>query len=226
MKLLIVDDDIHLRNLVKTYAEREGFLCVEAKNGDEAIHAVERQSFDMIVLDVMMPVRDGFETLSEIRGICAAPVIMLTARNEEYDRLYGFDLGADDYVAKPFSPKELMARIKAIMKRSFGMTDGIMKFGSLEVNSKLRTVTLDGSEIFLTPKEFELLLYMARHNRIVLKREQLLNNVWGFDYCKDVRTLDTHVKSLRERLGEARKLIVTVWGVGYKFEYLDKQHAD
>jgi DNA-binding response OmpR family regulator len=224
--MLIVDDDVLLRNLVKTYAEKEGFSCAEAENADEAIRAAEHQNFNIIVLDVMMPGRDGFEALSEIRGICGTPVIMLTARKDEYDRLHGFDLGADDYVAKPFSPRELMARVKAIMKRSFGVADGVMKFGRIAINAKSRTVTLDDREISLTPKEFDLLLYMAHNNRIVLKREQLLNNVWGFDFYKDARTLDTHIKSLRERLGEARKMIVTVWGVGYKFEYPEKQYAD
>ncbi|GHV41447.1 DNA-binding response regulator [Synergistales bacterium] len=219
MNLLIVDDDLHMRKLVKTYAQAEGFSCVEAENSDAALEAVERHDFDVIVLDVMMPGRDGFETLSEIRAFCNTPVIMLTARTEEYDRLYGFGLGADDYVPKPFSPRELMARIKAILKRVSGIEDGVLKFGILQINLPSHSVRIDDEEISLTPREFDLLFYMAKHNRVALRREQLLNYVWGADYSGDARTLDTHIKSLRERMGDLRKLIATVWGVGYKFDY-------
>jgi DNA-binding response OmpR family regulator len=219
MNLLIVDDDVHLRALVKTYAEAEGFKCVEAENGDAALDTIERHNLDIVVLDVMMPGRDGFEILSELRQTRDTPVIMLTARTDEINRLHGFDMGADDYVPKPFSPRELMARIKAVVKRSSGINDGILKFGDLELNTRSRFVTLDGEEIFLTPKEFDLLLYMAKHNKVALPRDQLLNGVWGFDYSGDTRTLDTHIKSLRERLGKARSLIITIRRVGYKFDF-------
>lgn len=222
-KILVVDDDVHLRTLVRTYAEVDGYACVEAGSGDAAIEIAETEDFDLIVLDVMMPGRDGFETLSELRKLCNTPVIMLTARAEEYDRLLAFNLGSDDYVPKPFSPKELMARVKAILKRSTGIREGRLTFGALSIAAQSRAVTLDGREVTLTPKEFDLLLYMAKHNRIVLDREQLLRKVWGFDYYGDARTVDTHVKSLRERLGEYRKVIATVWGVGYKFDYREEE---
>ncbi|GHS95865.1 DNA-binding response regulator [Synergistales bacterium] len=219
MKLLIVDDDLHIRKLVATYAAAEGFACTEAENGSAAIDAARARDFDVIILDVMMSGIDGFETLSEIRRFCNTPVIMLTARTEEYDRLRGFTLGSDDYVQKPFSPKELMARIKAILKRASGINDGVLKFGSFQINAASRSVLIDDDEITLTPREFDLLFFMAKHNHIALRREQLLDRVWGVDYCGDERTLDTHIKSLRACLGIMRHLIVTVWGVGYKFDY-------
>lgn len=222
-KLLIVDDDAHLRALVKTYAELEGFKCTEAESGAHAMKHVANGTFDMIVLDVMMPGRDGFETLADIREVCDTPVIMLTARKEEYDKLLGFNLGADDYLAKPFSPKELMARIKAVLKRTQHTGSDVLRYGRLEINGQSHTVTLDGEEISLTPKEFDLLQYMAVNNHVALDRDTLLKNVWGYDYFGDMRTVDTHIKSLRENLGECRGLITTVWGVGYKFEYTEKQ---
>jgi DNA-binding response OmpR family regulator len=222
-KLLIVDDDEHLRILVKTYAERDDFFCQEAENGLAALDAAEQTDFDMIVLDVMMPGKDGFDTLAELRKFSEAPVIMLTARKEAYDKLYGFELGADDYLAKPFNPKELMARVKAILKRGRRVVESRMKFGDLEIIAPSRTVLLNGVEIGLTPKEFDLLLFMANHNHIVLDREQLLKNVWGYDYLGDTRTVDTHIKSVRDRLNSHRGLILTVWGVGYRFEYRESE---
>ncbi|MDR1541949.1 MAG: response regulator transcription factor [Clostridiales bacterium] len=218
-KLLIVDDDIHLRALVRTYAEQEGFECQEATDGNSALDAIWHNSYDMIILDVMMPGKDGFETLSELRKTSDAPVILLTARKEEYDKLHGFGLGADDYVPKPFSPKELMARVKAVLKRGRRSEAVRLNFGGVEIEKASRTVKLDGREIGLTPKEFDLLLFLATHNHIVLNRELLLKNVWGYDYFGDARTVDTHIKSLRERLNKYRTLILTVWGVGYRFEY-------
>lgn len=194
-KILIVDDDTHMRALVKTYAEIEGYLCFEAS--------------------------DGFQTLSEIRGSCNTPVIMITARKEEYDKLFGFNLGADDYIAKPFSPKELMARIKAVLKRSSQFQFEKIVYGDLEVNVFSHTVTIKGNPLPLTPKEFDLLVYLTKNNHIALSRESILEGVWGFDYFGDTRTVDTHIKSLRERLGDYRELIQTVWGVGYKFDYED-----
>lgn len=220
-KILIVDDDTHMCALVKTYAEIEGYLCFEAADGKETLEKLTNHSFDLILLDVMMPGKDGFQTLSEIRGSCNTPVIMITARKEEYDKLFGFNLGADDYIAKPFSPKELMARIKAVLKRSSQFQFEKIVFGDLEVNVFSHTVTINGNPLPLTPKEFDLLVYLTKNNHIALSRESILEGVWGFDYFGDTRTVDTHIKSLRERLGDYRELIQTVWGVGYKFDYED-----
>lgn len=220
-KILIVDDDTHMRALVKTYAEIEGYLCFEASDGKETLEKLTNHSFDLILLDVMMPGKDGFQTLSEIRGSCNTPVIMITARKEEYDKLFGFNLGADDYIAKPFSPKELMARIKAVLKRSSQFQFEKIVYGDLEVNVFSHTVMIKGNPLPLTPKEFDLLVYLTKNNHIALSRESILEGVWGFDYFGDTRTVDTHIKSLRERLGDYRELIQTVWGVGYKFDYED-----
>lgn len=223
-KLLIIDDDLHLRKLVLTYAEMEGYRCEEAENGKQALELFDHMEFDLILLDVMMPGLDGFEVLAEIRKQHQVPVIMLTARDEEYDKLFGFNLGADDYVSKPFSPKELMARVNAVIKRSGGSikAEERMVYGTLCIEPDAHVVSLNGRPLSLTPKEFDLLLVMAQNERIVLKREQLLEKVWGYEYCGDTRTIDTHVKSLRESLGEYRTLIHTIWGVGYKFEYQEK----
>lgn len=210
-----------MRALVKTYAEIEGYLCFEAADGKETLEKLTNHSFDLILLDVMMPGKDGFQTLSEIRGSCNTPVIMITARKEEYDKLFGFNLGADDYIAKPFSPKELMARIKAVLKRSSQFQFEKIVFGDLEVNVFSHTVTINGNPLPLTPKEFDLLVYLTKNNHIALSRESILEGVWGFDYFGDTRTVDTHIKSLRERLGDYRELIQTVWGVGHKFDYED-----
>ncbi len=218
-KLLIVDDDIHLRKLVLTYAELEGYQCEEAESGQKALERVRQTTFDIALLDVMMPGLDGFETLAEIRKESQVPVIMLTSRSEEYDKLFGFNLGADDYVAKPFSPKELMARIGAVLKRSMNKPNDKLIFDEFTISIGSRTVTACGKLYVLPPKEFDLLVYLAQNERLVLSREQLLNKVWGYHYYGDARTVDTHIKSLREHLGEYRKIIQTVWGVGYKFEY-------
>jgi DNA-binding response OmpR family regulator len=218
-KLLIIDDDIHLRKLVRTYAELEGFSCVDAENANMALEIIQETNFDILILDVMMPGMDGFEALAEIRKESQVPVIMLTARSEEYDKLFGFNLGADDYVQKPFSPKELMARVGAVLKRSGGRLDDDLRFGELLIRPGARTVMLEGTSLSLPRMEFELLLTLARNAHIVLTREQLLNKVWGHDYYGDTRTVDTHIKSLREHLGQYRKTIQTAWGVGYKFEY-------
>ncbi len=220
MRLLIVDDDLHLRKLVRTYAQLEQFQCEEAVNGQEALKLLAAHPFDMVVLDVMMPGLSGFETLSQIRKTSQIPVIMLTARSEEYDKLLGFKLGVDDYVSKPFSPKELMARIGAVLKRSNSPNPiRTLDFGELSISPESRTVILRGQNIALPPKEFDLLLKLAQNERIVLSREQLLETIWGYSYCGDSRTVDTHVKSLRDHLGDYRNVIQTVWGVGYKFEY-------
>nr|WP_035302062.1 response regulator transcription factor [Clostridium sp. DL-VIII] len=218
-KLLIVDDDIHLRKLILTYAELDGFQCEEVETGEKAIEKVKENQFDIAVLDVMMPGLDGFEALAEIRKESQIPVIMLTSRSEEYDKLLGFNLGADDYVPKPFSPKELIARIRAVLKRSGSKSSDNLLFEDLCISPGSRTVTA-GEKVFnLPPKEFDLLLYLAQNEHLVLSREQILNRVWGYDYYGDARTLDTHIRSLREHLGTYRKVVQTVWGVGYKFEY-------
>ena len=172
-----------------------------------------------MILDVMMPGADGFEALSRIREHSQVPVIMLTARSEEYDKLFGFNLGADDYVSKPFSPKELMARVNAVLKRMGNAAGTILRFGDFCIQTAERLVKAGDKTISLPPKEFDLLVKLARNEHIVLKREQLLESVWGYEYYGDIRTVDTHIKSQREHLGQYRRLIQTVWGVGYKFEY-------
>nr|WP_300766913.1 response regulator transcription factor [uncultured Acetatifactor sp.] len=218
-KMLIVDDDAHIRNLVKVYAELDGFECSEAGDADQALKFVSESDYDILILDIMMPGRDGYATLAEIRKYSQVPVIMLTARSEEYDKLMGFSLGADDYVSKPFSPKELMARVGAVLKRSRNERNLIIKAGELSIRTDTRLVMAGGKTINLPPKEFDLLVKLAQNEHIVLTREQLMDSVWGYEYYGDSRTVDTHVKSLREHLGEYRKLIQTVWGVGYKFEH-------
>ncbi|HIT65154.1 MAG TPA: response regulator transcription factor [Candidatus Ventrimonas merdavium] len=223
-RILITDDDLHLRKLVRTYADLEGYQCEEAETGAEAIEALKQEKhFDLVILDVMMPGPDGFETLAGIRRFSQIPVIMLTARDEEYDKLLGFNLGVDDYVSKPFSPKELMARVGAVLKRSSaspGQAESL-QYGDLCISPKYHSVTARGEKIALPPKEFDLLLKLAQNERVVLSREKLLESVWDYNYFGDVRTVDTHIKSLREHLGEYRRTIHTVWGVGYKFEYVD-----
>ena len=218
--LLIADDDARLRRLIRTYAELENYTCEEAGDGRSALRIFQATPCDLVILDVMMPGMDGFETLEKLREISDVPVIMLTARTEEYDKLMGFRLGVDDCVSKPFSPRELMARVAAVLRRnSKGRTETSMTFGSLTIMPEFRIVTLDGNKLTLPPKEFELLLKLAQNERIVLSRDQLLESIWGYSYFGDGRTIDTHIKSLREHLGRYRGIIQTVWGVGYKFEY-------
>ena len=217
--ILIVDDDARLRKLVRTYAGLDGHLCGEAKDGPEAMELLEHGTYDLMVLDVMMPGLNGFETLERVRKTSDVPVIMLTARSEEYDKLLGFQLGVDDYVAKPFSPRELMARVGAVLKRNSPRKEISLTFGDLVILPGSRTVTLSGEKLALAPKEFDLLLKLAQNENMVMKREQLLQAVWGYTYYGDGRTVDTHVKAIRDRLGPYRGIIQTVWGVGYKFEY-------
>lgn len=218
-KLLITDDDLHLRKLVRTYADLEGYRFDEAENGFEALEKLRGDSFDLMILDIMMPKMDGFETMMELRKWSQIPVIVLTARDEEYDKLLGFNLGADDYLSKPFSPRELMARVKAVLKRISSKKEDSIRLGELSMEPGSRTVSLEGRALSLTPKEYDLLLTLMQNERLVFSREQLLQRVWGYDYCGDIRTVDTHIKTLREQLGTYRKLIQTVWGVGYKLEY-------
>ena len=221
MKILIVDDEPLIRNVVKEYGKNEGYNVIEAIDGHDAIEKVEDNlDIDLIIMDIMMPRLDGYSACKEIFKIKKYPTIMLSARKEEYDKLLGFDLGIDDYVTKPFSPKELMARIKAIINRSKkNMQDNeIYIYDTLEVNYKAHTVKIDNKEIKLTPKEYELLIYFIENSNIALSREQLLLNIWGYDFYGDDRTIDTHIKMLRNNLGKYRDLIVTVRSVGYKFE--------
>lgn len=221
MKILIVDDEPLIRNVVKEYGKNEGYNVIEAIDGHDAIEKVEDNlDIDLIIMDIMMPRLDGYSACKEIFKIKKYPTIMLSARKEEYDKLLGFDLGIDDYVTKPFSPKELMARIKAIINRSKkNMLDNeIYIYDTLEVNYKAHTVKIDNKEIKLTPKEYELLIYFIENSNIALSREQLLLNIWGYDFYGDDRTIDTHIKMLRNNLGKYRDLIVTVRSVGYKFE--------
>lgn len=221
-KILICDDEKNIRNVVREYAEFEGYTVFEAEDGMSAVDLCRRETFDLIVMDVMMPRLDGFSACKEINKIKPTPVIMLSARGEEYDKLFGFEIGAVDYVVKPFSPKELMARIKIAINRSILSTAEIKiekyVFEGLEVNITGREVIVDGEKIALTPKEYDLLFYLVENKNIALSREKLLENVWGFDFFGDDRTVDTHIKMLRNSLGEYRKFIVTLRGMGYKFE--------
>ena len=216
---MIVDDDIRLRKLVRTYGEVEHYECDEAADGLAALEKLQNDHFDLVILDVMMPGLDGFETLERIRKISEIPVIMLTARNEEYDKLTGFGLGVDDYVSKPFSPKELMARVGAVLKRN-GKKKSVLsyQYKELEIHPDSRIASISGKELILAPKEFDLLLELAKNPGTVMRRDKLLQDVWGYSYCGYGRTVDTHVKSVRDRLGPYRSMIQTVWGVGYKFD--------
>lgn len=218
MKLLVVDDEKLIRDVIKEYGESEGFTILEAIDGENAIETVEKNpDIDLIIMDIMMPRLDGYSACKEIYKIKKYPTIMLSARKEEYDKLLGFDLGIDDYVTKPFSPRELIARIKAVLARSNKKED-IYKYEDLEVNYKAHSVKINGKEIKLTPKEYELLTYFIKNEGMALSREQLLSIVWGYDFFGDDRTVDTHIKMLRNNLGKYRDLITTVRSVGYKFD--------
>ena len=221
-RLLIVDDEDKIREVIKEYAEFSGYVAEEAADGMSAIGMVKLNDYDLIIMDVMMPKLDGFSAVKEIQKIKNIPVIMLSARGEEYDKLFGFELGIDDYVVKPFSPKELMARVNAVLSRvaaSDKSSQTIERFDGLEVNFAARTISVDGKRIELTPKEYDLLFYMIQNKNIALSRDRLLSDIWGYDFFGDDRTIDTHVKNLRNSLGPYRKFIVTLRGVGYKFEY-------
>ena len=222
-KILVVDDEKMIRELIKKYATFEGHEVVEACDGMEAIMKCKEESFDVIIMDVMMPELDGFSACKEIRKIMDIPVIMLSARGEEYDRIHGFEIGVDDYVVKPFSPKELMMRIQAIMKRSERKKEttqnkNVVRFDGLVVDFDARQVSIDGKNVEMTPKEYELFFYLVKNRGIALSRESLISNVWGYDYYGDDRTLDTHIKLLRKSLGDYANKIVTLRGVGYRFE--------
>ena len=222
-KILIVDDEEHIREVLKEYAEFEGHEADEACDGMQAVEMAKAKDYDIIIMDVMMPKLDGFSACKEIRKIKNTPVLMLSARGEEYDKLFGFELGIDDYVVKPFSPKEVMARINAIVKRNSAASTPesnaeTVKFEGLEINFTSRDVYVDGEKAALTPKEYDLLFYLVRNKNIALTRNRLLEEVWGYDFFGDDRTIDTHIKMLRNNLGPYRKYIVTLRGMGYKFE--------
>lgn len=218
-KLLVVDDEEKIREVIKTYAEFEGYEVVEAADGMEAIEKCKQEKFDVIVMDIMMPRLDGFSSYKEIKKIADIPVLMLSARGEEYDKLFGFEIGIDDYVVKPFSPKELMARLNVIVNRNNKTTNNDnLIFQGLKIDLGGRVVFVDGEKIDLTPKEYDLLVFLVKNENIALSRETLLNKVWGYDFFGDDRTVDTHIKMLRNSIKDYRKFIVTVRGVGYKFD--------
>lgn len=220
MKILLVDDDPRIRDIIRDYASTEAWQIFEASNGEEALLSFLAESPDLLVLDVMMPRLDGWSTLRKIRETSQVPVILLTARTEEYDRLLGFELGVDDYVSKPFSPRELIARMKALLKRA-GVTaqqNQVLQAEGLKVDRVSHQVFIDNRAIALTPKEFDLLAFLMSQPRQVFTRDQLLNHIWGYDYFGDARTVDTHIRSLRDKIEPYRHLIATVWGTGYRFE--------
>ena len=221
MTILIVDDEARIRTLIAKYAAFEGYETEEAEDGMKAVEMCRERKYDLIIMDVMMPELDGFSAVREIRKTQNTPVIMLSARGEEYDRIHGFELGVDDYVVKPFSPRELMMRVSAVLKRSGSLQtsqDEIVRLGELEVNFTARRVTVEGRELVLSPKEYDLLFYMVRNRGIALTREKLISDVWGYDFFGDDRTLDTHIKLLRKELGPCADRITTLRGVGYRFE--------
>ncbi len=221
-KLLIVDDEANIREVVREYAEINDHEIKEAADGMEAVNMCKNEDFDLIIMDIMMPKLDGFSACKEIKKHKNIPVIMMSARSEEYDKLFGFELGIDDYVTKPFSPKELMARVNAVLNRakaaSSENTPDIHKFDGLIIDAIGRSVSIDGQKIDLTPKEYDLLFYLVKNKNIALSRDKLLQDVWGYDFFGDDRTIDTHIKNLRNNLGPYRNMIVTLRGVGYKFE--------
>ncbi|MDK2799103.1 MAG: hypothetical protein PWQ70_722 [Clostridiales bacterium] len=225
IKILVVDDEDKIRNVIKIYLNSEGYAVEEANNGKNALDKIKTTHFSLIILDVMMPEIDGWTVCREIRKSSSVPIIMLTARGEEYDKLFGFDLGVDDYIVKPFSPKEMIARVKALLRRSgnkaskSGQT--FIEVGQVKVNPVSKQAFISDKELILTPKEFELLYFLVQNPERVFNREQLLTSVWGYDFFGDSRTVDTHIKQLREKLGDYKHYIHTVWGTGYKFNVGD-----
>ena len=221
-KVLIVDDEIKIREVVKEYTEFSGYEAFEAQDGMEAVRLCRENDYDIVLLDVMMPKLDGYSACKEIRKFSDVPIIILSARGEEYDKLFGFELGIDDYVVKPFSLKELMARINAVLNRRGSKLEeeekNELKYKGIEVDLQGRIVKIEGNRVELTPKEYELLVYLMRNKNIALSRERLLSEIWGYDFFGEDRTIDTHIKNLRANLGEYRDAIVTMRGLGYKFE--------
>ena len=221
MRILICDDEALIRNVIKEYLLMENIEVLEAENGLEAIEIIKKEDVDLIVMDIMMPKMDGYQAVREIKKIKDIPFIMLSARSEEFDKLIGFDIGVDDYVTKPFSPKELIARIKAVLKRT--KTDAATyQYETLVLDDLAHEVTIDGKPVVLTPKEYDLLKYFMQNKNIALSRDTILTNIWGYDFYGDERTVDTHVKTLRNNLGKYRDVIKTVRGMGYKFDVKEK----
>lgn len=219
IQILVVDDESRMRKLVKDFLQREGYSVLEAGDGMEAMDIFYEQKIDLVILDVMMPRMDGWQTCREIRRDSTVPIIMLTARSEERDELQGFELGVDEYISKPFSPKILVARVGALLKRIYGTdAEEKMEAGGIELDKAAHQVQVDGKSIDLSYKEFELLTYFLENQGIALSREKILNSVWNYDYFGDARTIDTHVKKLRSKMGDKGEYIKTVWGMGYKFE--------
>ena len=220
LKILVVDDESRMRKLVKDFLTKKGFTVIEAGDGEEAVDKFfEVKDIALIILDVMMPKMDGWQVCREIRQYSKVPIIMLTAKSDEKDELQGFDLGVDEYITKPFSPKILVARVEAILRRSNVLAaDDTMEAGGIELNNAAHEVLIDGKSVELSYKEFELLAYFMSNQGVALSRERILNNVWNYDYFGDARTIDTHVKKLRSKLGAKGEYIKTIWGMGYKFE--------
>lgn len=217
--ILIVEDELRIRFLLRDYLMKEGFNVLEASNGEEGLFIFSTQKIDLILLDIMMPIMDGITMLEKLREVSTIPVILLTAKGEEEDKLQGYDYGADDYVTKPFSPKVLIAKVKALLKRTKEDIDSSFQdFNGLTINKLSHEVKIDGEKVVLSPKEYELLIYLVTNEGIALTRDNILDNVWGIDYYGDIRTVDTNVKRLREKLLDKAKYIVTVRGSGYKFE--------
>lgn len=221
--ILVIDDEERIRHLVRMYLEREGYSVEEAENGREALDKIHKREYSLLIVDLMMPEVDGWRVCREIREKSDIPIIMLTARGEEFDRVLGFELGADDYLVKPFSTKELVARVKALLRRTGGSFTGNssdLVYGLLRIEKEKHRVLIDEEVITLTPREFELLYFLAKNPGRVFSREQLMETVWGYDFYGDARTVDTHVKKIREKLfhPDVRCMLATVWGVGYKFE--------
>jgi len=218
-KILVVDDESRMRKLVKDFLVKNDYEVLEASNGEEAIDMFQgKKDISLIILDVMMPKMDGWQTLKEIRSYSAVPIIMLTAKSDEKDELQGFELGVDEYISKPFSPKILVARVEAILRRSGQDGEDAVTLGGIIIDYKAHQVSIDGVDIELSIKEFELLSYFVKNKGMALSREKILNNVWNYDYFGDARTIDTHVKKLRNKMGEKGDCIKTIWGMGYKFE--------
>lgn len=219
VKLLVVDDESRMRKLVKDFLTKENYLVLEAENGEIAVDAFyENKDIALIILDVMMPKMDGWQVCKEIRKYSNVPIIMLTAKGDERDELMGFELGVDEYISKPFSPKILVARVGAVLRRVNALEEGSLMVGGIEINKEAHEVSIDGQNIDLSFKEFELLSYFIANQGVALSRERILNNVWNYDYFGDARTIDTHVKKLRSKMGEKGEYIKTIWGMGYKFE--------
>ncbi|MBQ8731781.1 MAG: response regulator transcription factor [Oscillospiraceae bacterium] len=219
-KLLVVDDEQKIREIIRKYAEFEGHSVYEAANGMESVLLCKKQSFDMIIMDIMMPELDGYSACREIRKFSNTPIIVLSARGEEYDRIHGFELGIDDYVVKPFSPRELMMRVGAILKRASGSYSpkDVVIINGLTVDFTARRVYIDNKRVEMSPKEYDLFFYLVKNRNVALAREKLITDVWGYDFYGDDRTLDTHIKILRKSLGEYSRHIVTLRGVGYRFD--------